>query len=154
MYFRSRSLRFLTVVLSLTLLTWSCSGPETVGSEEREALIRDFEATMSGATLAGYFSTGDGELSEEHYTIESVSHVQGDNWIIQSRIQYGEKDVTIPVPIQVKWAGDTPVLTLTDLTLPGLGTFTARVLIYRDQYAGTWRAGDEVGGQMFGRIER
>ena len=49
------------------------------------------------------------------------------------------------------WAGDTPVVELTDLTIPGLGTYTARVLFYRDEYAGTWK-GKNAGGQMFGRI--
>jgi hypothetical protein len=53
----------------------------------------------------------------------------------------------------VKWAGDTPVITLTDMTIPGLGTYTARVMVYRDHYAGYWSAGDH-GGQMWGRIER
>jgi hypothetical protein len=51
----------------------------------------------------------------------------------------------------VKWAGDTPVVTVTDVLVPGIGTFTARVLFYKDQYAGTWR-GDDHGGQMYGRI--
>jgi len=39
------------------------------------------------------------------------------------------------------------------VTMPGLGTFTSRVLVYRDEYAGTWTGGDH-GGQMFGKIER
>jgi len=43
------------------------------------------------------------------------------------------------------------VITLTDLTRPGMGTYTARVLLYRDQYAGTW-SGNNAGGQMFGKI--
>jgi hypothetical protein len=33
-----------------------------------------------------------------------------------------------------------------------VGTWTARVFFYGDQYAGTW-AGKSVGGHMFGRIE-
>jgi len=32
-----------------------------------------------------------------------------------------------------------------------MGTFTARVVLYRDQYAGTW-SGEKSGGQMFGKI--
>ncbi len=34
-----------------------------------------------------------------------------------------------------------------------MGTYTARVMIYADHYAGTWDAGDH-GGHMWGRIER
>ena len=52
-----------------------------------------------------------------------------------------------------EWAGDTPVISLTDASVPGLGTFSARVLFYEDRYAGTWSHGD-VGGNQFGRIVR
>lgn len=57
------------------------------------------------------------------------------------------------MPLEIKWAGDTPVITLTDLAIPGLGTFTARVVIYDNKYAGTWQHG-QVGGSLFGRIEK
>jgi hypothetical protein len=93
-------------------------------------------------------------LSEDRYTISSAKKLAGDLWSIQTRIQYGERDVTVPVPVKVLWAGDTPVITLTDLTIPGVGTFTSRVLIYRNEYAGTWSSSKGHGGQMFGRIER
>jgi hypothetical protein len=33
----------------------------------------------------------------------------------------------VPIPLIVRWAGDTPVITLTDLTIPGVGTFTTRL---------------------------
>lgn len=121
---------------------------------EQERLEAEFEKTMTGAVLAGKFSlTGREGLSDERYTISSVSKVGGDVWLINSRIQYGSRDVTVPVPVKVLWAGDTPVISLTDVAIPGVGTFTARVLIYRGQYAGTWSGGDH-GGEMFGRIER
>ena len=64
-----------------------------------------------------------------------------------------DKDVTVPIPLEIKWAGDTPVITLTDLAIPSLGTFTARVVIYDGRYAGTWQHG-QVGGHLFGRIEK
>ena len=44
-----------------------------------------------------------------------------------------------------------PVLRLTEVAIPGLGTFTARVLFYDEQYVGVWRHG-EAGGLHFGRI--
>jgi hypothetical protein len=34
-----------------------------------------------------------------------------------------------------------------------MGTYTARVMIYRDRYAGTWSGGNHE-GQLWGRIER
>ena len=93
----------------------------------------------------------EGRLDEEKYVIEKVSKLTGETWLFQSRMQYGGHDIPVPVPVVIKWAGDTPVITLTDLTIPRMGTYTARVLLYGDQYAGTWSATDH-GGQMFGKI--
>ncbi len=117
------------------------------------ALEKQFQETLSGATLVGHSSGQGPGSSEERYTIQKVSKVGGDTWLFNARIQYGTHDVTLPLPLTVKWAGDTPVITLTDFGVPGMGTFTARVLIYRNQYAGTW-SGKNHGGQLFGRIER
>ena len=86
-------------------------------------------------------------------TDQMVKKLGGKDWLITARIQYGDKDITVPLMLPVEWAGDTPVITLTDLTIPGAGTFTARVLLYRGQYAGTWSAKDH-GGEMFGKIVR
>ncbi len=48
--------------------------------------------------------------------------------------------------MQVKWAGDTPVITLDNVGMPGGGnSYSARVLIYDKTYAGTWSGGDHVG---------
>ena len=55
------------------------------------------------------------------------------------------------MPLQVQWAGTTPVITLTNVLIPGLGTFSSRVVIYKNKYAGTWTHGD-VGGHLFGTI--
>ena len=59
----------------------------------------------------------------------------------------------IPIVVPMRWIGDTPVIMMTDTSLPGLGTFTVRVFFYGDRYAGTWQHG-KVGGHMSGRIER
>jgi alpha-D-ribose 1-methylphosphonate 5-triphosphate diphosphatase len=48
---------------------------------------------------------------------------------------------------------DTPVITLDNVSLPGLGTYTARVQVYDKTYAGTWSAGDHA-GMLHGIIEK
>ena len=53
--------------------------------------------------------------------------------------------------VEVGWGHS--VVSVTDLGLPGLGTYTARVVFYRDSYAGMWWGGKH-GGNLFGRIER
>ena len=129
--------------------------PET--PEARQArLFKQFESTLTNAVLTGKF-TITGKPSpprEESYTIRSVTKMaQGDFWLFTARIKYGKRDVTLPMPIPVKWAGDTPVISLDNLTLPGLGTFSAHVVIDGDKYAGTWAHG-QVGGHMFGTIAK
>lgn len=111
----------------------------------------DGEAPPREKATAG--DAADLVLREEEYVITGAVPLGGDLWALTAQIRYGETDVTIPVPIAVKWAGDTPVLTLDRITLPGLGTFSSRVVLDGDRYAGTWQH-DDVGGHMFGRIER
>lgn len=134
-----------------------CSSAPTAASDaERESLEKEFSDSMTNVVLDGSFTVnraGETRVRREKYTVESVSKVGGDIWIFQARIQYGDHDVTVPVPVKLLWAGDTPVVSLTDATIPGLGTFTARVLFYRDSYAGFWQHG-EVSGNQYGRILR
>jgi hypothetical protein len=123
---------------------------------ERARLEEEFAKSLSGATLVGFYTTTGKEQEEglqaEKYRLGTVKKLNDqDLWLFEYR--YGDSQQTIPLPLVVKWAGDTPVITLTDFTIPGVGTFTARVLFYRGEYAGTWSAGDH-GGQLFGRIER
>lgn len=121
----------------------------------QEALEAEFIATLTNATMSGRW-TGikEGALTPEKtdtYDIISVAKVEGDNWLINARIRYGKLDLVAPVPVQVKWAGDTAVIGLTDMAIPGIGTYSARVLIYKGTYAGTWSGGGH-GGLMSGLI--
>jgi hypothetical protein len=130
---------------------------------DQAALEKKFEQDMTGVYLKGFFTLLGREekqgLKEEKYTINSVKKVEGDKWLFNVRIQYGNIDLPVTLPLDVKWAGDTPVITLTDVAVPGIGTFTSRVLIYRGQYAGTWEGGKEPdgsihGGNLFGVLEK
>lgn len=120
-------------------------------------LEQQFAESMSGVVLRGYFTVdgreNKGALKEEKYTIAQVGKVKDDIWLFHCRIQYGEHDVTIPLPLSVRWAGDTPLIMLTDQAIPGLGTYTARVVVYRGRYSGTW-SGKDHGGHLFGRVEK
>lgn len=138
------------VFLAMALLA-GCARQDPNSQAAR--LEKEFETTMTGAVLAGKFQLGD-RVAEDKYSISKASKLSGHTWVIQTRIQYGTHDVTVPVPVTVEWAGDTPVIMLTDAGVPGLGKFTARVLVYRNHYAGYWANSEGKGGQMWGRIER
>jgi hypothetical protein len=160
--------RTLVAVVTLAVLTSASAvhaqpasrpAAATQPSLDQAALEKQFEQTMSGAVLIGRFSDAsrpNATPKEERYTIQRVSKLvggDGDRWLFLCRIQFGRKDISVPLAIPVKWAGDTPVISVTDMMIPGMGTYTARVMIYREEYAGTWRGGDH-GGHLWGRIER
>jgi uncharacterized membrane protein YgcG len=119
-------------------------------------LERQFTERMRGAALVGRFTVAgreDQPARPDRYDISSVEKVGDDRWRFNSRMRYGTVDVTLPITVTMRWANDTPMITLTDFTIPSMGTFTARVLFYGDRYAGTWQHGP-AGGHMFGRIEK
>ncbi len=135
--------------------------PRTASGDQpldQAALEKAFAEKLSGAVFAGSYSvtTADGQekpAQMEKYTIAKVSKLKEDYWLFTARIEYGKNNVMVPMTLQVKWAGDTPIITLTDLTIPGLGTFTSRVMVYGDRYAGTWQHG-KTGGHLWGRVEK
>lgn len=112
---------------------------------------------LSGTKWTGQFTMdGKTETRTEHYEIISAEKGEiGDYWNLIARIKYGDHDATIPLPpIEIKFAGQTPVITVDQAFFPGFGKFDARVLIRKGQYAGTWAHSGGVGGHMFGKIEK
>ncbi len=140
------------ILLPVLALHTGCAKKAPTTQDE---LDRKFSEMMRGVTLVGRSTRlrDDKVIGEERYEIESVSKIAGETWLFHARMKYRDHDVPLPIPATIKWAGDTPVITLTDLSIPGMGTYTARVLLYGDQYAGTW-SGKNVGGQIFGKIVR
>jgi len=116
-----------------------------------------FKTTLTNAVMDGRFCMLDkgklGPDKEEKYTIVGVEKTADGQWTISAKIQYGAINFTAPVPVQVKWAGDTPVIIVDNIGFPGTAKYSARVMIYGDTYAGTWSGGDH-GGLMHGVITK
>ena len=156
---RLLKLTSLGVVLALTfVLGWTVAktgGGQAVEPASLTDLERAFEERMQNVALVGHF-TIEGRDEEggrpERYEIERVTKVGDSDWRVDARITYGDIDVTLPVTVPIVWAGDTPMITITNLTIPTLGTFTVRLMVYDDRYAGSWQHG-ESGGLMYGVIE-
>ena len=143
------------IAIAVALVLVSLDSCNRAPATDQEKLEQAFAEKMTGSTLVGRFSSRNSDkMHEDRYTISKVSKLAGNVWIFQARIQYGEHDVNVPVPVKIEWAGDTPVITMTDAGVPGMGKFTVRILFYRDEYAGTWSNDQGHGGQMFGRIEK
>jgi hypothetical protein len=131
----------------------------------REVLEKEFENALTGATLEGVWQmTTEGGLKAgsgltdpkpDKYTIKSANKTGDDNWVIVARIDFGKNEAFIPVPVRVVWAEDTAIITLNDLTVPMIGTYSARVMVHKGFYSGVWYCNEKnYGGVMQGRISK
>jgi hypothetical protein len=143
----------LAIFLSVTgLVLAQDAAPPPLELNEAE---KQFQEALNNVTLVGYFTQGDGsELHDDKYVIERVTKIKEDTWKFEARIQYNKKDFKVAMPLPVKFAGDTPVISLTNFAVPGFGSFTARVVMYNGAYAGTWGSAgaNGHGGKLFGKI--
>ena len=119
---------------------------------------RQFSDGMRNVTMVGTFTVAGRENrtpSADRYEISSVEKVGDDLWRFNAKMDccgLGGSEA-IPIVVPMRFVGDTPVIMMTDTSLPGIGTFTVRVFFYGDRYAGTWQHG-KVGGHMSGRVEK
>ena len=117
---------------------------------------RQFTEGMRNVTMVGSFTDGgreDQTPRADGYDIASVEKVGDNLWRFNAALHCCGVNGAIPIVVPMQFIGDTPMIMMTDTSLPGIGTFTARVFFYGDRYAGTWQHG-AVGGHMSGRIEK
>jgi hypothetical protein len=146
----------------MTLAAGWLTGRLGIGSIVDPASLSDaeraFSERMRDVVLVGAFNDprhADRPTRPDRYEIDSVEKVGDDLWRFNARMDCcGVNGATLPVVVPMRFTGDTPMIMMTDTSLPGLGTFTVRVFFDGDLYAGTWRRGDRPGGVMFGRIEK
>ena len=123
--------------------------------DQEEAEMK-FKALLTKATLAGYAtSLKDGKLGEEKgdkYNVVNVVKTGGDALVVSARLKYGDREFVAPIPVQVKWAGDTPVMIVDNVGIPGGSTYSARVMFYNQTYSGTWTGARGGGGMIYGVI--
>jgi len=144
-----------SIVLAVALGAFTRAACADDASEAEANRVAALEKALTNATLIGHFTvTGrEDELTEERYELGEMRHLGEGLWLIEARIKYGDHDVTLPITLPIHWAGDTPVITVEEVAFPGLGTYSARVMIHRDHYAGFW-TGKDHGGHLFGVVER
>jgi len=117
---------------------------------------RQFVERMRDVSLVGSFTTAgreDRTPRPDRYDISSVEKVDTDLWRFNAKMNCCGVNGAIPFVVPMRFSGDTPMIMMTDTSIPGVGTFTVRLFFYSDHYAGTWKHGD-AGGLMSGRIEK
>jgi len=115
-----------------------------------------FKLLFTKSYLSGRWAPlKDGVLGEERtgdkYQIVSVAKGTGDNWTVSAKLKYRDQEFVMPIPVRMKFDGDTAILIVDDLKIPGGGSYTARLLIYERTYSGTW-SGQRGGGMIYGTI--
>ena len=116
-------------------------GRPSVDPASLSVLERQFTERMTGSVLVGQFTITNREGQElyaERYELSSVEKVGTDQWRFNAHMKYGSVDITVPVTVTMLWAGDTPMISITDLTIPTVGTW----------------AGHGFSGHMFGQIQK
>ena len=128
---------------------------QAIPLESLSELERGFAERMQNVVLTGHYTLKGRKRRDdkpERYEITRVAKVGEHRWRFDVHMTYGSVDMTLPVVVPIRWAGDTPIVTITDMVIPGLdGTFTARVMFYAERYAGSWQH-VEYGGLMYGTI--
>ena len=145
------------------LIAAVCGSASTVADDNDQVVSptpeqeQRFSDRMSNTTLTGRFTLDDKMNAlpkPERYEIKSVSKAVGNLWTFMVRIKYGKVDANIPVTVPVVWADGTPMVSLKNATIPGMGSgFSAHVIFEGSRYAGTWQH-NSMGGHMFGTIEK
>ena len=143
----SRIARFAGLLL-LVLLTLAAgwivgkigigSGIDPVTLPEKE---RRFADKMQNVSMVGYFTVDGREQRAsvpDRYDIFSVQKVGEDRWRFNARI--GEVGLTLPVTVTMRWVDDTPVILLTDLTVPFARLLLRRSLCRNVAAWNGWRA--------------
>lgn len=154
----SLSLADMAIAQDSTGSTPAAQNAATVSPKpSQEKLEARFKALLTSATLTGrWSSTKDGVLGperEDQYKVVSATKLEGDAWVISARMEYRGRAFVLPIPVQVKWAGDTAVLVVDNMGIPGGDiTYSARVLFHGQSYVGTW-SGGEHGGLLYGLIK-
>jgi hypothetical protein len=135
----------------------SAASTAPAAAPAQEELEKKFIDTMTNSVMAGRWCLlEDGRMSPEKddkYTIASVKKNADGTWTITAKIEYAGLKFDAPVPVQVKWAGDTPVIIVDNMGLPGTPKYSARVLVYEGTYSGTWSGGGH-GGLMYGTVKK
>jgi hypothetical protein len=149
------TIRYVLLAAFVAVLASPVKADDGLDQTRRE---KQFAESLSGTVLVGTFSI-DGMKTQklpfpERYELKSVEKTKDGLWTFTARVTYLNLDLTLPITVPVVWAGDTPMVSLSDSTLAGLGNeLSARVIFHEGRYAGTWQHG-KFGGHMWGRIER
>lgn len=146
-------------LLIATLLLLAPLARAAAEEPERKTMEERFSAMLENAALNGTWAPIDkrllGDDHDDKYRIVRARRKDGDRWVILSRMKVQGQEVDFPIPVTMKFAGDTSVMILEDVPLGQGKTWSARILFHEDVYAGSWwDGGGTKRGIVSGTITR
>ena len=145
-----------SVLLFVLLITSQLPGLAQ-GSSDVEA---NFVSMLKNATLKGTWApVQQAQLGtsrkDDGYRIARVEKKDGDGWMLVYLVTYQGKEMEYPMPVTVKFAGDTAVLILDNVRAGrDKANWSARVMFHENVYTGRWweTGNKEHGGTIEGII--
>lgn len=144
---------------SLAVTLFIFTGHSNARAETQE-IEKAFSAMLTNATLNGTWAPIDkrllGDDQKDGYEIVRATKKEADQWVLVSKMKFNGQELQIPIPVIVKFAGDTAVMVLNNLPLGDGTTWSARILFHDDVYAGSWWGADKAtkSGIVSGTITR
>jgi hypothetical protein len=144
-------------VLPFVLLLASQLPAPAQGSSNVET---NFVAMLKNATLKGTWApVQQAQLGpsrkDDDYRIARVEKKDGDKWMLVYLVNHQGKEIEYPMPVTVKFAGDTTVLILDNVRAGrDKANWSARVMFHENVYTGRWweTGNKEDGGTIEGII--
>lgn len=114
------------------------------------------QRTLTGATLSGFVARAEHGKSpriDVAVLIERVAKSKAiHDWTLDVVVAPDGDARKYSVTCDVRWAGPTPVLTINRADLPGIGQFSAKLIIHNCLVAGTW-VHDDLRGHAWGMVD-
>jgi hypothetical protein len=120
----------------------------------------NFVAMLKNATLKGTWApVQQAQLGtsrkDDGYRVARVEKKDGDKWTLVYLVTYQSKEIEYPMPVTVKFAGDTAVLILDNVRAGrDKANWSARVMFHENVYTGRWweTGNKEHGGTIEGVV--
>src|SRR5262245_3019043 len=118
-------------LISFLLAAMSLAAQQTAPASTATAIPRAPAVELNGAekqckestsnvSLRGFLTVGDeSQPKEDGYTIGKITKIGEDLWSFDASIEHNGRAFKAVVKVPVKWAGDTPVLTLSNYLIKG-----------------------------------
>ncbi len=110
-------------------------------------LHESFGRLMNGATVSGLLvNSTTGKQTDVAVEIQGLKQLDGvHRWDLQVLKRSGGSGEAVPLEVEVRWEHSTPVLVIENQTLPSVGPFSCRAVVYNHSVIASWKTSEQRG---------